>query len=705
MRKAKKLAALFSAAAVAFSTMGITAVAAESGSEKTVGQMLSEMTTEQKLEQMMMITLRSWSEGGETVNTTSLNDAQKKLIEEHNFGGICLFASNIQSTEQTIGLTDEIQQAAMKSECGIPMLISADQEGGIIYRLGTGTPTSGNMAIGATNDASLAYENAKIIGSEIKALGINTDLAPVLDVNNNPSNPVINIRSFSSDPELVSKMGMEYIKGLQSEGVITTCKHFPGHGDTGTDSHTGLPLIDKSYDELKALELVPYAEAANVTDIIMTAHIQFPQIETETYTSKLSGEQINIPATLSKTMITDVLRGDYSYDGVVMTDSMLMDAIRKNFDLIDSAVLAINADVDIILEPMTIETDEDIAAVEKYIEDIAQQVRDGKISEETIDKSVTRILNMKKERGILDYTAPSTEEALKIVGSAENREKALEIAEKGVTLVKNDGDLLPLKLGDNGKVAYFFPYANVELTMGFALDRLKKDGVVAESVTADCVCYRNHNADEFEENIRNADAVILSLEMYDRGNIDKSNETRGWQARFADDLIELAHRNNKKVVYISANIPYDTAVFSDADAILAAYCANGMAKLPVDGEENPAYGVNYPAAIITAFGGNSPTGKLPVDVYTVDENAKFTDEIRYPLGFGLSYKSEKAVTETTTAVTSASTATTTAAKSSTATTASKAGTSSPNTGSSAPALAAIILALSGTAAFAARKKK
>ena len=193
--------------------------------------------------------------------------------------------------------------------------------------------------------------------------------------------------------------------------------------------------------------------------------------------------------------------------------------------------------------------------------------------------------------------------------------------------------------------------------------------------------------------------------MYDRGNIDKSNETRGWQARFADDLIELAHRNGKKVVYISANIPYDTAVFSDADAILAAYCANGMAKLPVDGEENPAYGVNYPAAIITAFGGNSPTGKLPVDVYTVDENAKFTDEIRYPLGFGLSYKSEKAVTETTTAVTSASTTTTTAAKSSTATTASKAGTSSPNTGSSAPALAAIILALSGTAAFAARKKK
>ncbi len=696
----KRIVALLSAAAMALSTLGIPAAASGSG-EKPIADMVSAMTTKQKVEQMIMITFRPW----EGQNVTALNELHRKLIEDHNFAGVCLFAANIQSVEQTVALTTEIQQAAMNSECGIPMLISADQEGGSIYRLTTGTPTCGNMALGATNDPSLAEENAKILGSEIMSLGINTDFAPVVDVNNNPSNPVINIRSFSSDPNLVSQMGTSYIKGLQSEGVITTCKHFPGHGDTGVDSHTGLPLIDKSYDELKKLELVPYAAVCKETDMIMTAHIQFPQIETETYTSKLSGEQINIPATLSKTMITDVLRGDYSYDGVVMTDSMLMDAIRKNFDLIDSAVLAINADVDIILEPMTIETDEDIAAVEKYIEDIAQQVRDGKISEETIDKSVTRILNMKKERGILDYTAPSTEEALKIVGSAENREKALEIAEKGVTLVKNDGDILPLKLGDNGKVAYFFPYANVELTMGFALDRLKKDGVVAESVTADCVCYRNHNADEFEENIRNADAVILSLEMYDRGNIDKSNDTRGWQARFADDLIELAHRNNKNVVYISANIPYDTAVFSDADAILAAYCANGMAKLPVDGEENPAYGVNYPAAIITAFGGNSPTGKLPVDVYTVDENAKFTDEIRYPLGFGLSYKSEKAVTETTTAVTSASTTTTTAAKSTTATTASKAGTSSPNTGSSAPALAAIILALSGTAAFAARKKK
>ena len=708
MKKAKKLAALFSAAAVTFSTMGLTAVAAETSSEKTVEQIVSEWTTEQKIEQMIMITLRPWNGSGETVHVTSLNDAQRKLIEDHNFNGVCLFADNIQNTAQTIGLTTEIQKAAMNSECGIPMLISADQEGGRIYRLGTGTPTSGNMALGASNDPDNAYDNAKIIGSEIMALGINTDLAPVLDVNNNPSNPVINTRSFGSDSELVSKMGMKYIEGLQSEGVITTCKHFPGHGDTGTDSHTGLPLINKSYDDLKKLELAPYNGAVSVTDMIMTAHIQFPQIETETYTSKLTGEQINIPATLSKTMITDVLRGDLKYDGVVMTDSMVMAAIDKNFDRIDSATLAINADVDIILEPMSIQTDDDIAALEKYVKDIAQQVKDGKISEETIDKSVTRILKMKKERGVFDYTAPSVDDALKIVGSAENREKALEVAEKGITLVKNDDELLPLKLGENGKVAYFFPYDNVELPMDFALDRLKKEGIVPESVTSDNNCYEGHEAAEYEENVKKADAVIVALERYNAGNIDSNNEARGWQARFVDDIIELAHKNGKKVIYVSANIPYDVARFTKADAILAAYCANGMDVIPVDGKENPAYGVNYPAALITIFGGSSPTGKLPVDVYSLDADYKYTDEILYPFGYGLSYKSEEPVPETTTASTASTTGaktTATASNKTTAASTTKASTSSPKTGSTAPALAAVTLMLAGSTAFVSRKKK
>ncbi|SDB19097.1 beta-N-acetylhexosaminidase [Ruminococcaceae bacterium FB2012] len=641
MKQTKKFAAALCAAVMSLGALGLPASAGEGG--KSIAEMLKGMTLEQKIEQMIMITVRTWSENndGNYKNVASLTEEHMEFIKNHNFAGVCLFAPNVQNVDQTIALTTEIQQAALDSECGIPMLISADQEGGNIYRLGTGTPTCGNMALGASRDPELAYENAKVIGSEISSLGINTDLAPVVDVNNNPANPVINIRSFGSDPELVSTMAAGYIKGLQSEGVVTACKHFPGHGDTGTDSHTGLPLVDKSLEELKKLELYPYTAAIEAgTDMIMTAHIQFPQIEKDTYTSVSDGEKVTIPATLSDDVITGVLRNELKYDGVVITDSMIMAAIKNNFSLVDSAVLAINADVDIILEPFAVQSSADMAKMEQYIKDVAEQVREGNISEEEIDDSVMRILKMKQNRGILDYTAPDAGNAHKTVGSAEHRETALKAAEKAVTLIKNDEDVLPLDMGENGKAAFFYPYDNVKPTMDFALDRLKKEGTVAEGVTYEGFCLQDHTAEDFEENVKNSDVVIIAFEMYRAANIDSTN-TRGWQAVFADDMIKLAHKHGKKVIFISANIPYDAARFTDADAILAAYNADGMPQLPVDGEENPAYGVNYPAALITVFGGNSPTGKLPVDVYALDENTQYTDEILFPFGYGLNYKAEE----------------------------------------------------------------
>ena len=710
MKKFKRFAALLSAAAVSATMSAIPASAMLSSGNDPVAQMLAGMTTKQKIEQMIMITFRPW----ENTSVTSLNSEQKQFIESHNFGGICLFADNIQSTSQCVGLTSQIQQASLNSDCGIPMIISTDQEGGIIYRLTTGTPTCGNMALGATGDPSLAEENAKIIGSELAALGINNDFAPVMDVNNNPSNPIINIRSFSSDPSAVSSMGTRYIKGLHSTGVTTTCKHFPGHGDTDVDSHTGLPLINKTYDQLKKMELMPYnSDVLSSTDMIMTAHIQFPQIETATYTSKADGSQIYLPATLSKTIITDILRGDLKYDGVVTTDAMLMDAIKVNFDPIDAAVLAINADVDILLEPMYIQNSTDIANMEKYIDNIAKQVENGRISIDTIDRSVKRILKMKKDRGILNYKVPNADNAKKIVGSDANREKALQIAEKAVTLIKNDNNILPLKTTGSTKVAYFYPYANVENTMGFALDRLKKDGVIPNGVTAECIWHRYHNASEYISTIRNSDYIILSFEMYTTNNLDKNNADRGWQTRFADDLIDLAHKNGKKVIFLSANIPYDISRFTKADAIVASYCANGMSSLPVSGKENTAYGENYPAALITIFGGNKPTGKLPVDVYSINANAQFTNNILYSRGYGLTYSERQpdpptASTTTTSIVTTSqsgggSSALPPAGSSSTSAVNSN-GMDSPKTGRNAPALAILGLIAACSAAFVCRRK-
>ncbi len=644
MKKIRSLAAILSAGAMALSSGAVTSYA-ESGDDEIsasadIEQMISEMSLNQKIEQMIMITLHSWNDGKSFENVTSLNEELTNLIKDHNFCGVALYAENISSIAQTVALTNEIQQAALSSECGIPMLISADQEGGDIYRLTTGTTTCGNMALGAARDPQLAYENAQILGSEITALGINTDLAPVIDVNNNPLNAVINIRSFSSDPELVSQLGTAYINGLHSVGSIVTCKHFPGHGDTSVDSHTGLPLIDKSYEELKKEELYPYAAAIEAgTDMIMTTHIQYPQIEKNVYVSKLDDGFITLPATLSKTIITDILRGDMGYEGVVITDAMQMSAIRQHFDLIEAAVMALNADVDILLEPLYIQSSEDIEALENYIDYLAEKAENGNIPVETIDKSVARILTMKQERGILDYTPKDPAAASQTVGSAENREKALQIAERGVTLIKNDNDLLPLKLDDDAKVLYFYPYSNVENTMYFVLDRLKKEGIVPEGVTADCNCIQEHTAADFEENIKSCEAVIIDFEMYRAANIDSSN-TRGWQAVFFDELVKLAHDNGKKVIAISGNQPYDIARITAADAVLACYSANPMEALPVDGQENTAYGVNYPAALITVFGGNSPTGKLPVDIPALDGNQQLTDKVLFPFGYGLEYAKE-----------------------------------------------------------------
>ena len=610
-------------------------------------EIVSGMTLEQKIAQMIMISCQYWNDlpateenADKRQNVTSLNDDLKALLTKYDFGGFMLFIPNITGTEQTVRLTAEIQKAAMASEQGIPMFIATDQEGGDVTRLATGTRTCGNMALGAAGDTQAAYDNAAIIGSELYALGINTDLAPVIDVNNNPSNPVIGIRSFSSEPKLVSKLGISYIEGLESEGVISTVKHFPGHGDTDVDSHTGLPLIDKSLAELKELELIPFEAAADIADMVMTAHIQFPQIEKETYISKDSGENIALPATLSDTIISGILRGDLGYDGVVISDDMCMGAIKTNFDPVDAAVLAINSDVDILLDPMVLSDSDSIEAMDKYISDIASAVGDGRIPVSQIDDSVIRIISLKLEKGLFGRSADADEAAEKakaVVGSEEHHDRELRIAEKAITLIKNEDNTLPLKMGENEKIAYFYPFAGEENTMTFSLNRLKSSGIVPESITADCHCMTEKSAAEFEDVIAGSAAVIVAVEIYKTANMDPASE-KGWQAVFADQLIGTAHRLGKKVIVMSMNFPYDAARYTDADAVLCAYCGWDMPEIPTAyNGETKTYGVNYPAALITVFGGSKPEGKLPVDIPKLSENTEFTDEILYPIGYGLSY--------------------------------------------------------------------
>lgn len=376
--------------------MSMTAMRAEATSR--VDEILSGMTIDQKITQMIMPDFRMWQAEGESSQSdmTVLNDEVAEIIDQYDFGGVILFAENVKETEQTLKLTTDMQNAAITNEAGngdIPLLITIDQEGGIVYRLGSGTALPGNMAIGATNSEEDARLAGEIIGRELSALGINVNFAPVFDTNNNPNNPVIGLRSISSDPQRVARLGVPMMQGMQEYNIATAAKHFPGHGDTATDSHTGLPMVNKSYEELKELELVPFQAAVdNGVDMLMTAHIQYPQVETDTVTSKADGSEIYVPATLSDDIITGIVREDMGFDGVVVTDAMNMDAISTNFGESEAVIMAIQADVDICLMPTILRSKADMAKMDQIIADVKAALEDGTITEDMLNDSVKRIL-------------------------------------------------------------------------------------------------------------------------------------------------------------------------------------------------------------------------------------------------------------------------------------------------------------------------
>ena len=273
--------------------------------EVKVDQVISKMTLDEKISQMIIPAIRTWNDEG----ITELEKVPeiKAALKKHQYGGVILFGANITGTEQITRLIDDLQNnnnAIEGVSAHIPYLMPVDEEGGIVIRLTSGTRMTGNMAIGATQDAvANAGETGEILGEELKAVGFNTDFAPDIDVNNNPSNPVIGTRSFSDDPQKVSELGKAYSEGLSKSGIVATYKHFPGHGDTAVDSHIGTPSVEKTYDEIKATELVPFKAAIdNGADMIMTAHITYPLIDDEV----VFGDGVTkgfYPATMSKKII------------------------------------------------------------------------------------------------------------------------------------------------------------------------------------------------------------------------------------------------------------------------------------------------------------------------------------------------------------------------------------------------------------------
>lgn len=350
--------------------------------EEQAAQLVSQMTLEDKIAQMFVITPNALT--GYASGVTAAGDTTKEAYQSRPVGGIVYMADNLTDPEQTTTMLSNMQEIA-RERTGLPVFLCVDEEGGSVARIAGndafGVTNVGNMSdIGASGDVQNAYNAGSTIGSYLAALGFNVDFAPVADVLTNPDNQVIGQRSFGSDAQKVAGMVTSELQGLSAAGVYGTVKHFPGHGGTSGDSHDGAVSTDKTLEELMAEELVPFQSAVDGgVNFVMVGHISAPNV---------TGD--NAPATLSKVLITDVLRGQMGYNGIVITDAMNMEAITGFYNSDKAAVLAVTAGADMILMPADYNT---------AYTGILNAVNDGTITEERINESVTRIVKAKLAMG------------------------------------------------------------------------------------------------------------------------------------------------------------------------------------------------------------------------------------------------------------------------------------------------------------------
>lgn len=424
-----------------------------------------------------------------------------KMIKQYHVGGVIYFPGNARGPRQTAELSNALQRASK-----IPLLIGVDEEQGLVTRLSYVTRLPGNMALGATRRPADTRAAAEVTAAELRAVGINQDYAPVADVNVNPANPVIGIRSYGSDPGLVAEMVGAAVDGYQGEGVVATAKHFPGHGDTATDSHTGLPVIRHTRRQWESVDAPPFRAAIeHRVDAIMSAHIVVPRLDR-------SGD----PSTLSRTVLTGMLRNELGHDGVIVTDSLQMAGARQKYGDAAVAVRAFKAGADQLLMP---------PSLAKAHNAVLRAVRGGAISRQRLDESVTRILRLKQRRGVLDAARTDPAKAARVIGSAQHRAVARRVAEHSVTLVRNDG-VLPLRAGR--KVHVTGPRSATLITA------LRKQGlpIAPTATSADVVVVTTLNARGGTATrvrvARGRPVVVAALgEPYDLGRLPATGRTPG----------------------------------------------------------------------------------------------------------------------------------------------------------------------------------
>jgi beta-N-acetylhexosaminidase len=583
----RPLLLLFVACSVAVTTVGGPAAASTSD---RIDQLIKRMTLQEKVGQLFVTYAY-----GQTADTTDPADVAhneqelgvangKELIERYHVGGVIYFAwsNNVANPQQIAGLSNGLQRVATSQPSGIPLTISTDQEQGVVTRVGPpATQLPGNMALGAGRSVPNAYDAARITGTELRALGINQNFAPDADVNVNAQNPVIGVRSFGSDPSLVSDLVSASVDGFQSANVAATAKHFPGHGDTATDSHYGVPIINHTRAQWDSIDAPPFRAAiSRGIDTIMTAHIVVPALDPS-----------GVPATLSKPIITDILRGEMGYDGVVITDALTMQGVRDNFGDDRIPVLALKAGVDQLLMPAPGKLDIAYNAV-------LDAVRSGELTEDRIDQSVHRVLQLKMSHGLFKPKNVFVDQSRvsSLVGTAAHQQRAQQITDTTVTLVKDDANALPLAKGTQKVLV-----TGASVTPGLA-ERISARGPAATA----------YNTGTAPSDATIA-AAVAQAQASDQVVVATNNAaTSAGQQKLVTQLLATG----RPVVVVAVRNPYDIAYFTDAPTYLATYSTTA---------------ISVESLTRVLFGEVQPAGLLPVAIPTAGDPGATL----YPFGHGL----------------------------------------------------------------------
>lgn len=579
--------------------------------------------------QKLMIDIRYFCNDGTAADrcrtpVTTLPDEISTLIRKHHIGGVVLFRENLQNTPQIIGLTQQLQQAAKQSRSSQPLFIGIDQEGGRVFRTPRESTTAftGNMAIGATYSAygsHFAEQSGTVIGAELHALGINLNFAPTVDVNNNPDNPVINVRSYSEDPQRVAELGLVQLTAMQQQGILSTLKHFPGHGDTHVDSHHGLPIVSHERARIDAVELLPFRYSITHGDpaMIMTAHIQFPALDSSKLVDKQGDKQYR-PATLSRTILTDLLRSEMGFQGIVITDALDMAGISHFFSPEQALIETFRAGADIALMPLRLHHPDDLSGLSALIDTVFDAVKRGELSANEIRQSADRIRHYKHHYQLAHSFQVDKNQAIaraeQLLGKPGHRQIEQQLAEASVTLVRGSTQILHEQVQD---LLLIMPERSACLALEHELSKARSD------LNSRCLSMDDYRADEFDTHLQAAEAVLVGSitpaaslvefgGMYDQDSTGQQLSPQQ-QQELIPQLLRQTKASGKPGFFVSFRTPYDiNRLAGEADTVLAVYGYNTHRQL--DNDKPVVTGPAFAALARTLTGLTKPQGELPVSL-------------------------------------------------------------------------------------------